>query len=316
MSRSCQSATFSRPTCAFARTTRARPQIRSAVIGFRLCGIADDPFCPRAKGSSTSRTSVRARCRISVANRSSDDASRASAPRSSAWRSRWRICVELGAGSSPSRSHAIRSTSGSIAAYCPTAPESLPTRMPAIARSTRVTVTVEPERPARELQPEGRGLGVDAVRAPHAQRLSVLLGAADDRPERAVEALEHERARVLHGQRECGVEHVGRREPEVEPAAVRAERLADGVDECRYVVVRLPLELGDPCSRRRPRRGADPLDGIGRDDPDGAPAVECRQLHLEHPGEPRIVRPDLRHGGTRIASDHAVILEAHPATPS
>jgi hypothetical protein len=34
---------------------------------------------PGANGSSTSRTSVRARCRISVANRSSDDASTASA---------------------------------------------------------------------------------------------------------------------------------------------------------------------------------------------------------------------------------------------
>ncbi len=50
------------------------PQIRSATIGFRLCGIADDPFCPLPNGSSTSRTSVRARWRISTANRSSDDA--------------------------------------------------------------------------------------------------------------------------------------------------------------------------------------------------------------------------------------------------
>ena len=72
MSRSCQSATFSKPTIAAARTTRARPQIRSATFGLRLCGIADEPFMPAANGSSTSRTSVRARWRISVANRSSD----------------------------------------------------------------------------------------------------------------------------------------------------------------------------------------------------------------------------------------------------
>ena len=37
------------PTSAFARTTRARPQIRSAVIGLRLCGIADEPFCAAAE---------------------------------------------------------------------------------------------------------------------------------------------------------------------------------------------------------------------------------------------------------------------------
>ena len=57
------------PDRAAARTTRASPQIRSATIGLRLCGIADEPFWPAANGSSTSRTSVRARWRISSANR-------------------------------------------------------------------------------------------------------------------------------------------------------------------------------------------------------------------------------------------------------
>ena len=38
-----------------ARTTRASPQIRSATTGFRLCGIADEPFWPRPNGSCTSR---------------------------------------------------------------------------------------------------------------------------------------------------------------------------------------------------------------------------------------------------------------------
>ena len=138
MSRSCHNATFSSPTTAAPRTTRARPQIRSATTGLRLCGIADDPFWPLANGSSTSRTSVRARCRISSANLSSDEALTASAERSSACRSRWTICVAAGAGSRPRRSQAIRSTSGSMAAYWPTAPESLPTRMPSSARATRV----------------------------------------------------------------------------------------------------------------------------------------------------------------------------------
>ena len=32
-----------------------------AITGFRLCGIADEPFCPAANGSWTSRTSVLAR---------------------------------------------------------------------------------------------------------------------------------------------------------------------------------------------------------------------------------------------------------------
>ena len=74
MSRSCQSATFSSPTSAAARTTRASPQIRSATTGFRLCGIAEEPFWPLPNGSCTSATSVRARWRISTAKRSSEAA--------------------------------------------------------------------------------------------------------------------------------------------------------------------------------------------------------------------------------------------------
>ena len=258
MSRSCQSATFSSPTTAAPRTTRASPQIRSATTGFRLCGIADEPFCPRPNGSCTSATSVRARCRISSANLSSDDATIASAVSSSACRSRWRICVEVGAGSSPSRSQAMRSSSGSVAAYVPTAPESLPTRMPSSARATPLPVAVELERPARELQAEGRRLGVHAVRAAHLERRAMLLGARDDGGERAVEALEDERAGLADLERERGVDDVGGGEPVVEPAALLAELLGDGVDEGGGVVVERRLELGDPlrASAGRPAPGA------------------------------------------------------------
>ena len=115
MSRSCQRATFSSPTSAAARTTRASPQMRSATTGLRLCGIAEEPFWPLPNGSCTSRTSVRARWRISSANLSSEEAQRASAFSSSAWRSRWMIWVEAGAGSRPRRLQAISSTRGSVA---------------------------------------------------------------------------------------------------------------------------------------------------------------------------------------------------------
>ena len=75
MSRSCQSATFSSPTSAFPRTTRASPQ---ALAGRRVALVRHRarPFLPGPSGSSTSRTSVRDSSRISVANRSRDDAER------------------------------------------------------------------------------------------------------------------------------------------------------------------------------------------------------------------------------------------------
>src|SRR5690348_4277439 len=68
MSRSCQSAMFSRPTMLFARTIRAMPQMRSEMIGLRLCGIALEPFWPLVKRSCASRTSVRCQWRTFNAN--------------------------------------------------------------------------------------------------------------------------------------------------------------------------------------------------------------------------------------------------------
>ena len=60
MSRSCQSATFSRPTTAWPRTTRARPQIRSERSG---CACAASPKNPsgRSRTALPPRASVRAR---------------------------------------------------------------------------------------------------------------------------------------------------------------------------------------------------------------------------------------------------------------
>ena len=106
MSRSCQSGTFSKPTTALPRITRARPLMRSQVIGLRLCGIAEEPFCPRANGSAASRTSLRCRWRISVAKRSSELPRIASDASSSACRSRATTCVAT--SSRPGRARRAR----------------------------------------------------------------------------------------------------------------------------------------------------------------------------------------------------------------
>ena len=74
-------------------------------------------------------------------------------------------------------------------------------------------VPLERERPAGELEPERRRLGVDAVRAADRERVAMLLGPGDDRRERALDALEHERSGLLDLQRQRGVEHVRRGQP-------------------------------------------------------------------------------------------------------
>ena len=51
----------------------------------------------------------------------------------------------------------------------------------------------------------------------------MLLGPVDDGAKRAIEPFENERPGVLDGEGEGRVEHVRRREAEVEPAPVLAE---------------------------------------------------------------------------------------------
>ena len=112
MSRSCQRATFSIPVWAQPRSRRAMPQMRSHLMGFRLWGIALEPFCPLPKGSKASPTSVRWRCRTSVAIRSIVHPRRASAFSTSACRSRWRIWLETSAGARPKSAQTRASSSG------------------------------------------------------------------------------------------------------------------------------------------------------------------------------------------------------------
>ena len=102
---------------------RASPVRFSVSTGLRLCGIADEPFWPGEKYSSTSSTSVRCRCLISTARRSIEEAITPSVAKNMAWRSRGTTCVETGSGFSPIFSATCSSTRGSMLAKVPTAPE-------------------------------------------------------------------------------------------------------------------------------------------------------------------------------------------------
>jgi len=108
---------------------RANPLNRLTVMGLRLCGIAELPFCPSPKNSSTSSI------------QSAGDDGNSVAQRSTPWgdhgerRNEFRVPVTLDnlgervAGFNPSFSHTIRSIFGSTWACVPTAPLFLPTRI-------------------------------------------------------------------------------------------------------------------------------------------------------------------------------------------
>ncbi len=117
-----------------------------------------------------------------------------------------------------------------------------------------VSIALELEHPAEQLEPERRRLRVNAVRTAYRHRVPVLLCARENACGGAVDAVANQRACALDGQRERGVDDVGRGEPVVEPASVGSEIRRDRVDERRDVVVRRSLELGD--ARRRRDAGA------------------------------------------------------------
>ena len=176
MSRSCHSATFSSPACALPRSTRARPAMRSDMIGLRLCGIALEPFCARPGTAPRPRAP---RCAAGGGPRWRSARGRrpasAIACSSSAWRSRAHHLRRdrLARAARAARAPAPRSR-GRAPRRCRPRPRSRPTDACANARSSRSALRCGLEGEAGELQPERRRLGVHAVRAPDAQRRPVL----------------------------------------------------------------------------------------------------------------------------------------------
>jgi len=82
-----------------------------------------------------------------------------------ACRSRWITCVATGAALSPSLSHMRSSCSGFKWPNVPTAPESLPTRMSSAAASKRIRFRSISRKPVQQLESEGVGSGMNAMRA-------------------------------------------------------------------------------------------------------------------------------------------------------
>src|SRR5213078_4685935 len=168
MSRSCQSAMSSSAASAWARTRRASPHMFSASTGFRLCGIADEPFCPGAKGSAASPTSVRCRWRISRAMRS-----HVPVPGHDLRRDRLGLEPEA---------HADGALDGRIVvSERADRTRELPVSDADARRREPPPVTAELRPPARALEAEGDRLRMDPVRPADHGRVALLNGLAAHR---------------------------------------------------------------------------------------------------------------------------------------
>ena len=162
-------------------------------------------------------------------------------------------------------------------------------------------VAVGLERVAGELEAERGRLRVHAVRAADAQRVGELARPLGEDERQLARAGHDRRARPPDLQRERGVEHVGGRQPVVDPAPAGAGGGGQHVDERGHVVVGDRLALLDRLDGEG--RAADRLEVGGR-----RPVLERlggRDLDVAPRGHPRLVGPDGAELRPCVAGDHA-----------
>ena len=265
MSRSCQRATFSTRGRGVAAQHARQPGDalggdRVALVGHRARAL----LRPARNGSSASRTSVRCRWRTSVARRSRPAPASAMACSSSAWRSRGTTCVETASRSSPRRrQHALLELRARGRVGADRAADRPDARLREGAlQALGVAVRLEGE--ARELEAEGRRLGVDAVGAPDADGVGVL---ARPRGQRAPRARARPPTTISPAACSCRASAVSRTSEEVSPKWIQRPPgpalCLQHVDEGRHVVVGHALALLDRLDGER--RAADRLEvGLGR----------------------------------------------------
>ena len=254
MSRSCHSATFSRPACALPRSTRARPVMRSLVIGLRLCGIALDPFWPSAK-----RLLHLAHLRaLQVADLRREPLQRGAGERDRAQHLGVAVTRDdLGRDVLRPQAEALQRGPLDLRARAPSTCRRRrracpPPRPRTRARRRSAARRLSNAKPA-SLSPKVVGSACTPwVRPMHSTSRELARAVREHRGQR-VGARRQLAPGLAQLKRERRVEHVGGREPEVDPAPGLAHRLRDDVDERRHVVVGRALALPDGIRIGRPR---------------------------------------------------------------
>jgi hypothetical protein len=188
-------------------------------------------------------------------------------------------------------------------AKVPTAPEMAHV---AISRRLEAFAVARELRPvARELEPEGHGLGMDAVAAPDRRGHLVLLRARLERREQPVDRGEQQRRGLVELHREAGVEHVRRRHALVHEARGRPDMLGEVGEEGDDVVLGLALDRVDALDLPLALL-PDLARGAPGDDPEGCLRVAGMGLDLEPDAESVLGLPDGGHLGAAVAGDHVL----------
>jgi len=166
-----------------------------------------------------------------------------------------------------------------------------------------VAVALEGGPVAGQLQPECRGLGMDAVAAADGQRMGMFQRTLADRRDDRVQVLQQQVGRLGQLHRQRGVQHIGAGHALMQEARFRADMFGDIGQEGDDVVLRLLLDLVDPVGVER----AALPDRLGRFLGYGAQfghRIAGMGLDLE-PDPVTVPRfPDVGHLGPAIARDH------------
>ena len=281
--------------------------------GFRLCGIAEEPFWPGEKYSSASRTSVRCRWRISVASRSTEEATtreRGEIHGVAVARDhlrRDRLGAEAEGAGDVLLDPRIDIGEGADGAGDGRGRDLLARGMEAAAGAGELGIGIG------ELDAEGRRLGMDAVAAADRDRVLVLVGAplAAPRAGASTSAIRRSAARTS-----WRLKQVSRTSDEVRPWWMK--RASGPTISARWVRKAMTscLTSRSISSMRATSKIAflpffQTVFGGGlRHDADLGHGVERMRLDLEPDAEAGLRRPDRRHFGSGVARDHRHLVKA------
>ena len=225
----------------------------------------------------------------------------------SAWRSRGMTWVETGSGERPIFSQTYSSTKGSILAKVPTAPEIAPVAIVLAGGLEAAPVAVHLGVPGGELEAEGDRLGVDAVGAPHADRVLVFVGAGLDRGEDLVEVGQQFVGCLGELHREAGVEDVRGGHPLVDEARLGADVLGDRGEKGDDVMLDLGFDGIDPGDIEIPLV-ADHFDRRPGDHAEFGLSLASQGFDFQPDAETVFRFPDAGHFRPGITWDHRVRL--------
>ena len=159
----------------------------------------------------------------------------------------------------------------------------------------------------RQLQPEGRRFGVDAVAAANRGCELMLEGAALEHDQQRIDVGDHQVGGADQLHVEAGVEHIRRGHPLMHEPRLRPDMFGKTGQKGDDIMFDLAFDFID-ARNIKATLGPDRLRGFGGDNTEIGERVHRMGFDLEPNAETRLRLPNCNHVGARITRDHAGLL--------